>query len=53
VELRLNQLTPIEALAQLLASSFTVFVPDLPGCGRSQRPPAALGISGFADALEG
>ena len=40
-------------LAQSLASSFTVFVPDLPGCGRSQRPPAPLGISELADALAG
>jgi pimeloyl-ACP methyl ester carboxylesterase len=38
-------------LAQSLASSFTVFVPDLPGCGRSQRPTAPLGISELADAL--
>ena len=38
-------------LAQSLASSFTVFVPDLPGCGHSQRPPAPLGISELADAL--
>ena len=40
-------------LAQALASSFTVFVPDLPGYGRSQRPPAPLGISELADALAG
>jgi len=40
-------------LAQSLASCFTVFVPDLPGCGRSQRPPAPLGISELADALAG
>ncbi|HEX7309852.1 MAG TPA: alpha/beta hydrolase [Gaiellaceae bacterium] len=40
-------------LAQSLASSFAVFVPDLPGYGRSQRPPAPLGISELADALAG
>ena len=40
-------------LAQALASSFTVFAPDLPGYGRSQRPPAPLGISDLAAALAG
>ena len=40
-------------LAQSLASSFTVFVPDLPGCGRSQRPPEPFGISEFGAALGG
>ena len=40
-------------LAQALASSFAVFAPDLPGYGRSQRPPAPLGISGLATALAG
>ena len=40
-------------LAQALAPSFTVFAPDLPGYGRSERPPAPLGISDLAGALTG
>jgi pimeloyl-ACP methyl ester carboxylesterase len=40
-------------LARELASSFTVFAPDLPGYGRSQRPPAPLGIADLAAALGG
>jgi pimeloyl-ACP methyl ester carboxylesterase len=40
-------------LARELASSFTVFAPDLPGYGRSQRPPAPLGIADLAAALAG
>jgi pimeloyl-ACP methyl ester carboxylesterase len=38
-------------LAQSLAPFFSVFVPDLPGYGRSPRPPAPLGIPGLALAL--
>jgi 2-hydroxy-6-oxonona-2,4-dienedioate hydrolase len=38
-------------LARVLARRFSVFVPDLPGHGRSQKPPTALGITGLADAL--
>ena len=40
-------------LAQSLAPSFSVFAPDLPGHGRSQRPPTPLGIAGLAAALAG
>src|SRR5580765_2728772 len=38
-------------LAQALADRFSVFVPDLPGYGRSERPERPLGISGLAQAL--
>jgi 2-hydroxy-6-oxonona-2,4-dienedioate hydrolase len=38
-------------LADALAGRFSVFTPDLPGFGRSERPPAPLGIAGLADAL--
>ena len=40
-------------LAQSLAPSFSVFVPDLPGYGRSQRPRTPLGIADLAAALAG
>jgi len=40
-------------LAQSLARSFFVVVPDLPGSGRSQKPPTPLGIGGLAEALAG
>jgi pimeloyl-ACP methyl ester carboxylesterase len=40
-------------LAQSLAPSFSVFVPDLPGYGRSQQPGAPLGIADLAAALAG
>ena len=40
-------------LAQALAPWFSVFVPELPGSGRSQKPPAPLGIRGLAEALAG
>ena len=40
-------------LARSLASSFSVFAPDLPGYGRSQRPRTPLGIAGLASALAG
>jgi pimeloyl-ACP methyl ester carboxylesterase len=39
-------------LARSLAGSFTVFAPDLPGYGRSEKPPTPLGIAGLASALE-
>src|SRR6266536_6087030 len=38
-------------LAESLAPSFSVFAPDLPGYGRSQRPRAPLDIPGLAAAL--
>jgi len=38
-------------LAEALAERYSVFVPDLPGYGRSERPDTPLGISGLADAL--
>lgn len=37
--------------AELLAVVGTVWVPDLPGCGKSERPPRVLDISELADAL--
>lgn len=37
--------------AELLASDFRVFAPDLPGFGESGKPPRVLDISGLADAL--
>jgi pimeloyl-ACP methyl ester carboxylesterase len=40
-------------LAQSLAPSFSVFAPDLPGHGRSQRPRTPLGIADLAVALAG
>ena len=40
-------------LAQSLAPSFSVFAPDLPGYGRSQKPRTALGIADLAAALAG
>jgi 2-hydroxy-6-oxonona-2,4-dienedioate hydrolase len=38
-------------LAQSLAPSFSVFVPDLPGFGRSEHPKNPLGIADLASAL--
>ena len=40
-------------LAEALAPCFSVFVPDLPGYGRSQRPRTPLSIAGLAAALAG
>jgi pimeloyl-ACP methyl ester carboxylesterase len=40
-------------LARSLAARFSVFVPDLPGYGRSERPLAPLDVGGLACALEG
>src|SRR5438552_5731898 len=40
-------------LAQSLAPFVSVFAPDLPGYGRSQRPPSPLGIADLAAALVG
>jgi pimeloyl-ACP methyl ester carboxylesterase len=39
-------------LARSLADRFSVFVPDLPGYGRSERPDSPLDIGGLASALE-
>lgn len=36
-----------------LAPEFRTYVPDLPGFGRSERPPHPLGIPELADALAG
>jgi pimeloyl-ACP methyl ester carboxylesterase len=38
-------------LAKVLASSCSVFAPDLPGHGRSEPSAGPLGIAGLADAL--
>ena len=38
-------------LARLLAERRHVIVPDLPGWGRSERPPRPLGVGGAADVL--
>jgi 2-hydroxy-6-oxonona-2,4-dienedioate hydrolase len=40
-------------LAQALAGRFSVFAPDLPGSGRSQKPRRPLGIGDLAAALAG
>jgi 2-hydroxy-6-oxonona-2,4-dienedioate hydrolase len=40
-------------LAKALARWFSVFVPELPGNGRSEKPPTPLGISGLAESLAG
>jgi 2-hydroxy-6-oxonona-2,4-dienedioate hydrolase len=40
-------------LAQSLAGQFSVFTPELPGYGRSQKPRVPLGINGLAAALAG
>jgi len=37
--------------AERLAPHFRVFAPDLPGFGRSERPPRLLDVPGLADAL--
>jgi 2-hydroxy-6-oxonona-2,4-dienedioate hydrolase len=38
-------------LARALSTRFSVITPDLPGFGRSDRPPAPLGIDGLATTL--
>ena len=40
-------------LARSLAADFSVFVPELPGYGRSEKPRPPLGIGGLATALAG
>ena len=40
-------------LAGELEDRFSVFVPDLPGYGRSEHPDAPLGVGALADALAG
>jgi pimeloyl-ACP methyl ester carboxylesterase len=39
--------------AELLAETYRVYIPDLPGFGRSPRPDRALGIEELADSLNG
>ena len=41
----------LEPTAQVLAPHVRVYAPDLPGWGRSDRPPRALSIPELADAL--
>ena len=38
---------------QRLAPYYRVYAPDLPGFGRSEKPPRALDVSGLSDALAG
>lgn len=38
-------------LATRLARTLRVYAPDLPGFGRSEKPPATLDVDGLADAL--
>lgn len=38
-------------IAELLAADFRVYVPDLPGCGESEKPACALRIPDLADVL--
>lgn len=40
-----------EHVAPLLANDFNVFVPDLPGYGRSEQPPRPLDVPALADAM--
>jgi len=40
-------------LARSLEDRFSVFVPDLPGYGRSESPSAPLGVGALAEALVG
>jgi 2-hydroxy-6-oxonona-2,4-dienedioate hydrolase len=40
-------------LAERLATSNSVFVPDLPGFGRSDKPPRALSVGALSDLLAG
>ncbi len=37
--------------AKRLAPHYRVFAPDLPGFGRSERPPGVLDVAGLSDAL--
>jgi pimeloyl-ACP methyl ester carboxylesterase len=39
--------------AERLAPFYRVYAPDLPGFGRSERPPRLLDVPGLADALAG
>jgi 2-hydroxy-6-oxonona-2,4-dienedioate hydrolase len=40
-------------LAEALARWFSVFIPELPGSGRSEEPLTPLGIRGLAESLAG
>lgn len=41
----------LEPLAEHLAPTHRVYIPDLPGSGRSQKPPRLLDVTGLADHL--
>jgi len=36
---------------ELLAPAFRVYSPDLPGFGKSEKPPRVLDVAGLSDAL--
>ena len=38
-------------LAELLSLHYRVYVPDLPGFGKSDKPPRALNVAELSDAL--
>lgn len=41
----------LQTLAECLARDYRVIVPDLPGFGRSERPPSAWGVEEYAAAI--
>jgi pimeloyl-ACP methyl ester carboxylesterase len=41
----------MEPVAGRLAARYRVLAPDLPGFGRSDKPPRALDVAGLAGAL--
>ncbi len=43
----------MEPLMRCLASSYSVYAPDLPGFGKSEKPDRALNVTELADALVG
>jgi pimeloyl-ACP methyl ester carboxylesterase len=38
-------------LSKLLGTSRSIYSPDTPGCGESDPPPAAMPVSGYAEAI--
>jgi pimeloyl-ACP methyl ester carboxylesterase len=38
-------------LSKLLGNSRSMYSPDIPGCGESDAPPAALSVAGYAEAI--